>query len=228
VALQKLPVVFCLDRAGLVGEDGPTHHGCYDIAYFRCIPHMIVSAPMNEQELRNLMYTAQLPETNFPFTIRYPRGEGVMVDWKKPFEKIEIGKGRKLKDGKDIAILSFGHPGNFAQTAIRNLRNENIDPAHYDIRFVKPLDTDLLHEVFQNYSMIVTVEDASIVGGFGSAILEFMNEHQYKANVKVLGIPDTIIEHGTLKELQHECHYDANAIADAVKDLLGKKIVAEV
>lgn len=228
VALQKLPVVFCLDRAGLVGEDGPTHHGCYDIAYFRCIPHMIVSAPMNEQELRNLMYTAQLPETNFPFTIRYPRGEGVMVDWKKPFEKIEIGKGRKLKEGKDIAILSFGHPGNFAQTAIRNLRNENIDPAHYDIRFVKPLDADLLHEVFQNYSMIVTVEDASIVGGFGSAILEFMNEHQYKANVKVLGIPDTIIEHGTLKELQHECHYDANAIADAVKDLLGKKIVAEV
>jgi len=228
VALQKLPVVFCLDRAGLVGEDGPTHHGCYDIAYFRCIPHMIVSAPMNEQELRNLMYTAQLPETNFPFTIRYPRGEGVMVDWKKPFEKIEIGKGRKLKDGKDVAILSFGHPGNFAQTAIRNLRNENIDPAHYDIRFVKPLDTDLLHEVFQNYSMIVTVEDASILGGFGSAILEFMNEHQYKANVKVLGIPDTIVEHGTLKELQHECHYDANAIADAVKDLLGKKIVAEV
>jgi 1-deoxy-D-xylulose-5-phosphate synthase len=228
VALQKLPVVFCLDRAGLVGEDGPTHHGCYDIAYFRCIPHMIVSAPMNEQELRNLMYTAQLPETNFPFTIRYPRGEGVMVDWKKPFEKIEIGKGRKLKDGKDIAILSFGHPGNFAQTAIRNLRNENIDPAHYDIRFVKPLDTDLLHEVFQNYSMIVTVEDASIVGGFGSAILEFMNEHQYKANVKVLGIPDTIVEHGTLKELQHECHYDAHAIADAVKDLLSKKIVAEV
>jgi 1-deoxy-D-xylulose-5-phosphate synthase len=228
VALQKLPVVFCLDRAGLVGEDGPTHHGCYDIAYFRCIPHMIVSAPMNEQELRNLMYTAQLPETNFPFTIRYPRGEGVMVDWKKPFEKIEIGKGRKLKDGKEVAILSFGHPGNFAQTAIRNLRNENIDPAHYDIRFVKPLDSDLLHEVFQNYSMIVTVEDASVVGGFGSAILEFMNEHQYKANVKVLGIPDTIVEHGTLKELQHECHYDAHAIADAVKDLLGKKIVAEV
>ncbi|NCW11643.1 MAG: 1-deoxy-D-xylulose-5-phosphate synthase [Chitinophagia bacterium] len=228
VALQKLPVVFCLDRAGLVGEDGPTHHGCYDIAYFRCIPNMIVSAPMNEQELRNLMYTAQLPETNFPFAIRYPRGEGVMVDWQKPFEKIEIGKGRKLKDGKEVAILSFGHPGNFAQTAIRNLRNENIDPAHYDIRFVKPLDTDLLHEVFQRYSMIVTVEDATVVGGFGSSILEFMNEHQYKANVKVLGIPDTIVEHGTLKELQHECHYDAHAIADAVKDLLGKKIVAEV
>jgi 1-deoxy-D-xylulose-5-phosphate synthase len=228
VAIQKLPVVFCLDRAGLVGEDGPTHHGCYDIAFFRCIPNMIISAPMNEQELRNLMYTAQLPETNLPFVIRYPRGEGVMVDWQKPFEKIEIGKGRKLKDGKDIAILSFGHPGNFVQTAIRNLRPEGIDPAHYDIRFVKPLDTDLLHEVFQNYSMIITVEDATVVGGFGSAILEFMNEHNYTAKIKILGIPDAIVEHGTLKELQNECHYDTNAIMDTVKSLLGKTLLTEV
>jgi 1-deoxy-D-xylulose-5-phosphate synthase len=228
VAIQKLPVVFCLDRAGLVGEDGPTHHGCYDIAFFRCIPNMIISAPMNEQELRNLMYTAQLPETNLPFVIRYPRGEGVMVDWQKPFEKIEIGKGRKLKDGKDIAILSFGHPGNFVQTAIRNLRPEGIDPAHYDIRFVKPLDTDLLHEVFQNYSMIITVEDATVVGGFGSSILEFMNEHNYNAKIKILGIPDTIVEHGTLKELQNECHYDTNAIMDTVKSLLGKTLLTEV
>ena len=228
VAIQKLPVVFCLDRAGLVGEDGPTHHGCYDIAFFRCIPNMIISAPMNEQELRNLMYTAQLPETNLPFVIRYPRGEGVMVDWQKPFEKIEIGKGRKLKDGKDIAILSFGHPGNFVQTAIRNLRPEGIDPAHYDIRFVKPLDTDLLHEVFQNYSMIITVEDATVVGGFGSAILEFMNEHNYNAKIKILGIPDAIVEHGTLKELQNECHYDTNAIMDTVKSLLGKTLLLEV
>jgi len=228
VAIQKLPVVFCLDRAGLVGEDGPTHHGCYDIAFFRCIPNMIISAPMNEQELRNLMYTAQLPEINLPFVIRYPRGEGVMVDWQKPFEKIEIGKGRKLKDGKDIAILSFGHPGNFVQTAIRNLRPEGIDPAHYDIRFVKPLDTDLLHEVFQNYSMIITVEDATVVGGFGSAILEFMNEHNYTAKIKILGIPDAIVEHGTLKELQNECHYDINAIMDTVKSLLGKTLLTEV
>jgi 1-deoxy-D-xylulose-5-phosphate synthase len=228
VAIQKLPVVFCLDRAGLVGEDGPTHHGCYDISFFRCIPNMIISAPMNEQELRNLMYTAQLPETNLPFVIRYPRGEGVMVDWQKPFEKIEIGKGRKLKDGKDIAILSFGHPGNFVQTAIRNLRPEGIDPAHYDIRFVKPLDTDLLHEVFQNYSMIITVEDATVVGGFGSAILEFMNEHNYSAKIKILGIPDAIVEHGTLKELQNECHYDTNAIMDTVKSLLGKTLLTEV
>jgi len=223
VAIQKLPVIFCLDRAGLVGEDGPTHHGCYDIAYMRCIPNMIVSAPMNESELRNLMYTAQLAETELPVVLRYPRGEGVQVDWRKPMEKIEIGKGRKLKDGKEVAILSFGHPGNFAQTAIRNLRAEGLDPAHYDIRFVKPLDEALLHEVFQNYSKIVTVEDATVVGGFGSAILEFMNEHGYKSQVTILGIPDTIVEHGSLKELHQECHYDAQAIAEAVKALMGQK-----
>jgi len=227
VALQKLPVVFCLDRAGLVGEDGPTHHGCYDIAFFRCIPNLIITAPMNEQELRNLMYTAQLPEIGLPFVIRYPRGEGVMVDWRKPFEKITIGKGRKLKDGKEIAILSLGHPGNFAQTAIRNLRAEGIDPAHYDIRFVKPLDEALLHEVFQHYDKVVTVEDATVVGGLGSAILEFMNSNGYQAQVKILGIPDAIVEHGSLKELHHECHYDASAIADAVKTLLGKSVLIE-
>jgi 1-deoxy-D-xylulose-5-phosphate synthase len=227
VALQKLPVVFCLDRAGLVGEDGPTHHGCYDIAFFRCIPNMIIAAPMNEQELRNLMYTAQLPEMELPFVIRYPRGEGVMVDWKKPFEQLPIGKGRKLKDGKEIAILTLGHPGNFAQTAIRNLRSEGIDPAHYDLRFVKPLDEALLHEVFQQYDKIVTVEDATVVGGFGSAILEFMNAHGYQSQIKILGIPDAIVEHGSLKELHQECHYDAAAIADAVKTLLGKSVLEE-
>jgi 1-deoxy-D-xylulose-5-phosphate synthase len=227
VALQKLPVVFCLDRAGLVGEDGPTHHGCYDIAFFRCIPNMIIAAPMNEQELRNLMFTAQLPSTNLPFVIRYPRGEGVMVDWKKPFEELTIGKGRKLKDGKDIAILSFGHPGNFAQTAIRQLRIDGIDPAHYDIRFIKPLDEALLHEVFQNYDKIVTVEDGTIVGGVGAAILEFMNAYGYQSQIKILGIPDAIVEHGSLKELQQECHYDANAIAEAVKTLLGQMVLTE-
>jgi len=228
VALQNLPVVFCLDRAGLVGEDGPTHHGCYDIAFFRCIPNMIIAAPMNEIELRNLMYTSQLPTIQSPFVIRYPRGEGVTIDWQKPFEEIRIGKGRKLKDGKEIAILSLGHPGNFAQTAIRNLRDEGIDPAHYDIRFVKPLDEALLHEVFQNYDKIITVEDATIVGGMGSAILEFMNEHNYHSKITMLGIPDSIVEHGSLKELYHECHYDAIAIADAVKALLGKQIMSEV
>jgi 1-deoxy-D-xylulose-5-phosphate synthase len=227
VAIQKLPVVFCLDRAGLVGEDGPTHHGCYDLAFFRCIPNMIISAPMNEQELRNLMYTAQLPEIKLPFVIRYPRGEGVMVDWKKPFEKIEIGKGRKLKDGKDIAILTIGHPGNFAQTAIRNLRTADIDPAHYDMRFVKPLDENLLHEVFQNYTKIVTVEDGTVVGGLGTAVLEFMNAHGYNSQINILGIPDAIVEHGSIKELHHECHYDAAAIGDAVKTMLGKSVLIE-
>jgi len=220
VAIQKLPVVLCLDRAGLVGEDGPTHHGCYDIPYMRCIPNMVVSAPMNEKELRNLMFTAQLDSNTYPFVIRYPRGEGVMPDWKTPFEEITIGKGRKLKDGKEIAILSFGHPGNFAQAAIRELRTQGIDPAHYDLRFVKPIDEDLLHEVFSNYSKIITVEDGTIVGGFGSAVLEFMNEYNYNAVIKILGIPDRLVEHGTPKELHRECAYDAQGIADAVREMM--------
>jgi 1-deoxy-D-xylulose-5-phosphate synthase len=228
VAIQKLPVVLCLDRAGLVGEDGPTHHGCYDIAYLRCIPNLIISAPMNEQELRNLMYTAQLDSTGLPFVIRYPRGEGVMPEWKTPLTALEIGKGRKIKDGKDVAILSFGHPGNFATTAIRNLRSEGIDPAHYDIRFVKPLDEALLHEVFANYSKIVTVEDGTVVGGFGSAILEFMNANGYKANVTILGIPDRLVEHGTLKELHRECAYDAAGIEAAVKEIVTKEALVQI
>ncbi len=228
VAIQKLPVVLCLDRAGLVGEDGPTHHGCYDIAYLRCIPNLIVSAPMNEEELRNLMYTAQLDSTGLPFVIRYPRGEGVMPQWQTPLAPIEIGKGRKIKDGKDVAILSFGHPGNFATTAIRNLRSEGIDPAHYDIRFVKPLDEALLHEVFSNYTKIVTVEDGTVVGGFGSAILEFMNANGYKADVSILGIPDRLVEHGTLKELHSECAYDAAGIEAAVKQIVTKEALQTV
>ncbi len=228
VAIQKLPVVLCLDRAGLVGEDGPTHHGCYDISYLRCIPNLIVSAPMNEQELRNLMYTAQLDSTGLPFVIRYPRGEGVMPDWKTPLAAIEIGKGRKIKDGKEVAILSFGHPGNFATTAIRNLRSEGIDPAHYDIRFVKPLDEALLHEVFTNYTKIVTVEDGTVVGGFGSAILEFMNANGYKADITILGIPDRLVEHGTLKELHSECAYDAAGIETAVKEIVNTNALQTV
>jgi 1-deoxy-D-xylulose-5-phosphate synthase len=228
VAIQKLPVVLCLDRAGLVGEDGPTHHGCYDISYLRCIPNLIVSAPMNEQELRNLMYTAQLDSTGLPFVIRYPRGEGVMPEWKTPLAPVEIGKGRKIKDGKEVAILSFGHPGNFATTAIRNLRSEGIDPAHYDIRFVKPLDEALLHEVFTNYTKIVTVEDGTVVGGFGSAILEFMNANGYKADITILGIPDRLVEHGTLKELHRECAYDAAGIEAAVKEIVSTKALQTV
>jgi 1-deoxy-D-xylulose-5-phosphate synthase len=216
VAIQKLPVVFCLDRAGLVGEDGPTHHGCYDIAYLRCIPNMIISAPMNESELRNLMFTAQLDSTTLPFVIRYPRGEGMMPEWKTEMSEIKIGTGRKVKDGKDIAILSFGHPGNFAAAAIRELRNQDLSIALYDMRFAKPLDEALLHEVFGQFNRIITVEDGTVVGGFGSAVLEFMNEHQYKAQVKIMGIPDRIVEHGSPKQLYHECNYDAVAIQEAV------------
>lgn len=224
VAIQKLPVVFCLDRAGLVGEDGPTHHGAYDIAYFRCIPNLIISAPMNEQELRNLMYTSQLESTQLPFVIRYPRGEGVMVNWKTSFEEIKIGTGRKIKDGREIAILSFGHPGNFATQAIRELRTEGIDPAHYDIRFVKPLDENLLHEVFSKFKKIITIEDGTIVGGFGSAIVEFMAENNYTAEVKMLGIPDLIVEHGSPRELHRECNYDAQAIVETVRNMLSVNV----
>jgi len=228
VAIQKLPVIFCLDRAGLVGEDGPTHHGAYDIAYFRCIPNMIISAPMNEQQLRNLMYTAQLDLINQPFVIRYPRGEGVMAEWKTPFEEIQIGRGRKIKDGDEVAILTFGHPGNFATAAIRELRTEGINPAHYDMRFAKPLDEELLHEAFSKYQKIITVEDGTVIGGFGSAVLEFMNKHGYTHQIKILGIPDGIIEHGTLKELHKECGYDAQAIASTVRELMKDKVHTDI
>jgi 1-deoxy-D-xylulose-5-phosphate synthase len=224
VAIQKLPVVLCLDRAGLVGEDGPTHHGAYDIAYLRCIPNLVISAPMNESELRNLMYTAQLDKTEWPFVIRYPRGQGVMPEWKTPFEEITIGKGRKIKDGQDIAILTLGHPGNFATAAIRELKMDGLNPAHYDMRFVKPLDEALLHEVFNNYHKVITVEDGTVTGGFGSAILEFMAQHNYKAEVKIMGIPDRIVEHGTPKELYHECNYDATAIAATVREMMKGKV----
>ena len=234
VATQKLPVIFCLDRAGLVGDDGPTHHGCYDIAYMRCIPNLIVSAPMNEMELRNLMYTAQLDEMQLPIVIRYPRGEGINADLQKdtmaqkyPFQKIQIGKGQKLKDGKDIAILSFGHPGNFAATAIRDVRTEGINPAHYDMRFAKPIDEEMLHEVFTNYNKIITVEDGTVVGGFGSAVLEFMNAHGYKADVKIVGIPDRLVEHGTPKQLYEEIGIDANGIAETLREM-SKISVAEL
>jgi 1-deoxy-D-xylulose-5-phosphate synthase len=220
VATQKLPVVFCLDRAGLVGEDGPTHHGCYDIAYMRCIPNMIVASPMNEAELRNMMYTAQLDSLSLPITIRYPRGEGVLPEWKTEMQEIRIGTGRKLKDGEGIAILSFGHPGNFVSAAIRDLKNDDIHPAHYDMRFAKPLDEALLHEVFQKFDQILTVEDGTIKGGFGSAVLEFMAEHGYQSKVAIMGIPDRLVEHGTPKELYREIGLDAESIATKVRSMM--------
>src|SRR6476646_1627315 len=224
VAIQNLPVIFCLDRAGLVGEDGPTHHGAYDIAYMRCIPNMIVSAPMNESELRNLMFTAQLDSTKNPFVIRYPRGEGVMPEWRTGMKEIEIGKGRRLREGEELAILSLGHPGNFAASAIRDLKIEGLNIGHYDMRFAKPLDEELLHEALSKYSKIITVEDGSVTGGFGSAILEFASEHGYKNEVKILGIPDKIMEHGSLKELHREGGYDAQAIKQAVLEMMKGKI----
>jgi 1-deoxy-D-xylulose-5-phosphate synthase len=225
VAIQKLPVIFCLDRAGLVGEDGPTHHGCYDIAYMRCVPHMIVSAPMNEGELRDLMYTAQLEKNQLPFSIRYPRGEGVMPEWRTEMKEIKIGTGRKLKDGEEIAILSFGHPGNFAAEAIRDVKKEGINPAHYDMRFAKPLDEEMLHEVFAKFNKIITIEDGTIVGGFGSAVLEFMNAHGYKADVKIMGIPDRLVEHGTPKQLYDEIGIDANGIAATLRSFVENKVL---
>lgn len=212
VAIQKLPVIFCLDRAGMAGADGPTHHGAYDIAYMRCIPNMIVSAPMNEEELRNLMYTAQGDEVNAPFVIRYPRGQGVMPDWKTPFKKVQIGTGRKVKSGDDVAILSIGNIGNDAVKAAERLVKEDCSCAVYDMRFVKPIDELLLHEIFGKHDKVITVEDGCIQGGFGSAVIEFMIDNGYKADVVRLGIPDRVVEHGSQPQLYAECQYDADAI----------------
>jgi len=219
VALQNLPVVFCLDRGGLVGADGATHHGAYDISYMRSIPNMVVSAPMNEEELRNLMYTAS--EHGAPFSIRYPRGNGVMLNWKTPLKKVEIGTGRKVTSGEDIALVTIGHPGNFAQKAIQELKEKGVSVAHYDMRFVKPIDETLLHEVFTKFDKIITVEDGCIMGGFGSAVIEFMADNGYNSKVVRLGIPDKYIHHGTAEELHQDCGFDAKSIAVKVKELLG-------
>lgn len=223
VCIQELPVIFCLDRAGFAGADGPTHHGAYDIAYMRCIPNMVVASPMNEEELRNMMYTFQLEDVQklkTSFTIRYPRGEGVMPDWRKPFERLEIGKGRKIKDGEDVAILTIGHIGNYAVKACEMLENEGISAAHYDLRYVKPLDEEMLHEVFQKFDKVVTVEDGCLMGGMGSAVVEFMTEHGYMARVKRLGIPDRIVEHGEQIELHRECGFDPDGIVNTTRELV--------
>ncbi|MCO5260591.1 MAG: 1-deoxy-D-xylulose-5-phosphate synthase [Crocinitomicaceae bacterium] len=217
VALQNLNVVFCIDRAGLVGADGATHHGVFDLAYLRIIPNMIVAAPMDEQELRNLLYTAQLKKHG-PFAIRYPRGKGVINHPLSEFTKIEIGKGREITSGSDLALLTIGHVGNFAQTAIQQVQNSSI--AHYDMRFVKPLDTELLHKVFSQHKKIITIEDGCTTGGFGSAIIEFMVEHNYNTQIIRLGVPDQFIHHGTQEELHEECHYDSNSIIETIHKIL--------
>ena len=209
VALQNLHVVFCLDRGGLVGADGPTHHGAFDLAYFRCVPNMTIAAPLNEEELRDMMYTAQLPG-NGPFSIRYPRGNGSMVNWRTPFKKLDIGKGRRLREGDDIALLSIGAIGMEAKKAIEACGERSV--AWYDMRFLKPIDEELLHEVFRKFKKIVTLEDGTIVGGLGSAVLEFMADHGYSAKVTRLGIPDRFVEHGSQQQLYKECGFDADSI----------------
>ncbi|MFN2394674.1 MAG: 1-deoxy-D-xylulose-5-phosphate synthase [Bacteroidales bacterium] len=222
VALQNLPVIFCLDRAGLVGEDGPTHHGAFDLSFLRCIPNLTIASPMNEQELRNLMYTAQ-DNPKGPMVIRYPRGNGVMKNWRTPFQRIPIGKGRKLRDGKDLAIISIGPPGNEAMKACEFIESEkNISAALYDLRFVKPIDEELLHEVFSSYKKIITLEDNAIAGGMGSAVIEFMADNNYQARVKRLGIPDYFIQHGTLEQLHKECGYDFESLVEEITHVCKK------
>jgi 1-deoxy-D-xylulose-5-phosphate synthase len=217
VCLQNLPVVLCLDRAGFAGADGPTHHGAYDIAYFRCIPNLVVAAPMNEEELRNMMYSGSLHEG--PYSIRYPRGAGVMPEWRTPFEQIPTGQGRIVKEGEEIAILTIGHIGNYVVEANKLFEKDGLNPAHYDMRFVKPLDGELLHEIFGKFKKVITVEDGCLMGGFGSAVIEWMTDHGYQAQVKRLGIPDEVIEHGEQIELHRECGFDPEGIANAIRDL---------
>jgi 1-deoxy-D-xylulose-5-phosphate synthase len=219
VCLQNLNVVFCLDRAGFAGADGPTHHGAYDIAFMRCLPNMIVSAPMNEAELRNLMFTASQPDMG-PFTIRYPRGEGVMPEWRTPLRQVQVGTGRIIQEGEEVALLTFGHIGNYAVEVCQNLKKENVCIGHYDMRFAKPLDEIMLHDIFRRYDKIITIEDGCLQGGFGSAILEFMADHQYHALVRRLGIPDAIIEHGSQQQLHRECGFDPEGIEQTVRELI--------
>ena len=225
VAIQNLNVVFCLDRGGIVGEDGATHHGIYDLAYMRSIPNITVSAPMNEEELRNLMYTAQLLNKG-PFSIRYPRGRGVMAEWETPLNEIPVGKGRVVRKGSDIAILSVGHVGNYVVEASKELAKKHIDVAHYDMRFVKPIDEEILHDVGKNYKAVITIEDGTIVGGFGSAVLEFMSENGYSIKIKRLGVPDQFIDHGTPQELHRECGFDVEGIIKTVKSMIQPNILS--
>jgi 1-deoxy-D-xylulose-5-phosphate synthase len=216
IAILRLPVVLCLDRAGLVGEDGPTHHGVFDLAYLRPIPNLTISSPMDEHELRRLMYTAQLPDKG-PFVIRYPRGRGQLREWICPFEEVPVGKGRKLKDGKDMAVVSIGPIGNAASKAIKRAEAEKgISIAHYDLRFLKPLDEDMLTEIGKTYSRIITVEDGVIKGGMGSAVLEFMADHGYTPQITRIGVPDKFIEHGTIPELHHLCGMDEDGILKVI------------
>ncbi len=225
VAIQKLPVVLCIDRGGIVGSDGATHQGIFDMAYLRNVPNMIIGAPMNEEELRNMMYTAQV-KNHGPFAIRYPRGRGRLSDWRKPFRELKVGEARMLRPGKDIAVLTIGITGVFAEEALNRLDAEHIEAEHWDMRFVKPLDTECLHSVFRNFTQVVTVEDGVLAGGFGSAVLEFMSDHGYMANVRRLGVGDTFVEHGSQAELYKECGYDAESIYQTIKAMVSRRILS--
>ncbi|MBT8280952.1 MAG: 1-deoxy-D-xylulose-5-phosphate synthase [Muriicola sp.] len=218
VALQNLPVVFCIDRAGLVGQDGATHHGAYDLAFLRCIPNMLIFAPMNEMELRNIMYTAQ-EGLNQPIAIRYPRGRGTTLSWRSPFELMPIPSSRKLVEGSSIAVLSVGHPGNKVAEVLTKLGHPK-EIGHFDMRFVKPLDEQQLHHIFARYKSVVTLEDGCLAGGFGSAVLEFANENGYTQSIKRLGLPDSFIEQGTVEELEELAHIDEEAITRCLIKLL--------
>ena len=226
VAIQNLSVIFCLDRGGLVGADGATHHGVFDFAFLRCIPNMIVSAPMNEHDLRDLMYTAQ-NKKHGPFSIRYPRGKGTQITWKNKFKELKIGKGEKIKDGDEIAVLSIGHPGNFVIEAEEILQKKGINIGHYNMIFLKPLDEKLLHKVFKKYNKIITIEDGCLKGGFGSSILEFMSDNNYNKQVVRLGIPDNFIHHGTQEELWVECGIDKNTIVKKVLEVMDSNSISQ-
>lgn len=219
VALQKLHVIFCIDRGGLVGTDGATHHGFFDLAFMRSIPNVIVSAPMDSLELRNLLYTAQLDHNKGPFSIRYPKGSGMITDWNQPLTEIEIGKARLIREGNDLAVITIGHPGNFAVKAAAILESEGITFTHYDMRFLAPIDEEALHSVFRKFSKIVTVEDGVLKGGLGSAVIEFMCDNGYNAEVKRLGIPDYFVEHGTQEELIRECGFDTDSLVKEIRKL---------
>lgn len=223
VCLQNLPVVFCMDRAGFAGADGPTHHGAYDISFMRSLPNMVVSAPMDEVELRNLMFSAS--KFDGPYSIRYPRGKGVHPEWQQPMEEIQIGTGRIVSEGEEVAVLTIGHVGNYAIEVCNRLQKENIIISHYDMRFVKPLDEKLLHKAFSQHKHIVTVEDGCLMGGFGSAILEFMADNNYSSKVIRLGIPDRVVEHGEQLELQKECGFDPNGIYETVSKILSERTI---
>src|SRR5690554_101503 len=217
VALQNLNVVLCLDRGGLVGADGATHHGVYDLSFLRSVPQLTVASPMDEVELRNLMYSAQLPNQG-AYVIRYPRGVGSVVDWQQPFEEIKKGTARKIREGKDLAVLSIGPLGVRVQRVCEDLAAEGISVAHYDMRFVKPLDEEVLHEVAAKYKRIITVEEGTIVGGLGSAVLEFMADHGYSNSVKRLGIPDRFVDHGSPSELYREVGLDRSSLCEVIRN----------